>query len=422
MRTRSLSLLTAGMVSVLALSSCGGDSGDDGDVQLRFTWWGSDTRQQITQEIVDRFEEENPGITVEGSFRDGGGFHDQLNVQMAGGDAPDIFQVEDPYLRDYADRGALLELTEFDTSGMEEATADLGMTEEGRFGATVSIVSNSIVANPALFDEAGVDMPDDTSWTWEDYADISSELRAGLDDRYGAATMGANEATLRLWLRQQDRDLFGDDGELLMTVEDAEEFLQFVMDMEEEADFPSASYIDELGSRGLADGPMGSREAAMVGEWATLVLPLVETTGDELQLLRFPSDTGDVQENGEWIKAGMFFAVSADTQHPEEAQEFLNFFINSEEAAEISRMDRGIPANTDARELVLEDASDAETEAFEYVQAVEDAGRDTIPLPPPGGNEVADIATRYLSDVRFGTSTLEEGAQGMIDELEATLG
>lgn len=421
MCNRSFSLVSVGIVSALVLSSCGGDSGDDGDVHLRFTWWGSDTRQQITEEVIDVFEEQNPGITVEGEFRDGDGYHDQLNVQMAGGDAPDIFQVEDPFLRDYADRGALLELTEFDTSGIDDATAELGMTEEGLFGATVSIVSNSIVANPALFEEAGVEMPDDTTWTWEDYASISSQLQANLDDRYGAATMGANEATVRLWLRQQGKDLFGDDGELLMTVEDAEEFLHFVMDVEEEADFPSASYIDELSSRELADGPMGSREAALVGEWATLVLPLVDTTGDELQLLRFPSPTGDVQDNGEWIKAGMFFAVSADTEHPEEAQEFINFFINSDEAAEISRMDRGIPANTDARELALEDASAAETEAFEYVQSVEEAGRDTISLPPPGGNEVADIVSRYLSNVRFGTSSVEEAAEAMVDELEATI-
>ncbi|GAA4914940.1 ABC transporter substrate-binding protein [Nesterenkonia rhizosphaerae] len=423
MRGKSLTVITAGLVSALTLSSCGGASADDGDVVLRFTWWGSDQRQQITQEIIDEFEAQNPGITVEGEYRDGGGYHDQLNVQMAGGDAPDIFQVEDPYLRDYADRGALLELTEFDTSGMEEATADLGLTEEGRFGATVSIVSNALVANPALFEEAGVDLPDDTTWTWDDFAEISAELRANLGDgQYGAATMGANEATVRLWLRQRGKDLFGDDGELLMTVEDAEEFLQFVMDMEEKAEFPSASYIDELSSRGLADGPMGSREAAMVGEWATLMLPLTEATGDELQLLRFPSDTGHVDDNGEWIKAGMFFAVSSGTEHPEEAQQFINFFINSEEAAEISRMDRGIPANTNAREIALVDATAAETEAFEYVQSVEKAGKDTIPLPPPGGNQVAEIVTRYLSEVRFGNSTIENAAQTMVNEIEAALG
>lgn len=47
---------------VLAVSACGG-SGEEGTVQLRFSWWGSDERQSTMNEVIANFEADNPGIT-----------------------------------------------------------------------------------------------------------------------------------------------------------------------------------------------------------------------------------------------------------------------------------------------------------------------------------------------------------------------
>src|SRR5687768_1848980 len=76
-RTRAafIAMTAAG---AMALGACAGGSsggpgsdstqaeeGGDGDgVEIRFSWWGSDDRHQTTQEIIDLFEEKNPGITV----------------------------------------------------------------------------------------------------------------------------------------------------------------------------------------------------------------------------------------------------------------------------------------------------------------------------------------------------------------------
>ena len=53
MNKRHLRLATAVLaVSVLGLTGCGGGAAaDSGDVELRFAWWGSDTRHTQTQEI-----------------------------------------------------------------------------------------------------------------------------------------------------------------------------------------------------------------------------------------------------------------------------------------------------------------------------------------------------------------------------------
>ena len=56
----------------VALASCSGGSGgsgdDGGDIELTFQWWGNDERAALTEEAIDLFEQNNPGITVSGSF------------------------------------------------------------------------------------------------------------------------------------------------------------------------------------------------------------------------------------------------------------------------------------------------------------------------------------------------------------------
>lgn len=417
----SLTTLTA--TSVLLLSACGSTDRGDGDVELRFTWWGTDHRHQQTQEIIDVFEEQNPGITVEPEFRPWDGYIDQLNTQMAGGDAPDIIQMEDQYLREYAQRGQLLAIDEVDFSGFDDGVEDLGRTEEGLFGVTIGIVSFAYIANPALFDEAGVEMPDDTRWTWEDFAALSAELRESLgEQRFGATGVGPAEAISRVWMRQNGQDLFDEDGNFEMTVEDAASYLQWVMELEEAADFPDAVWMAEQEGVALEEMPLATHEAGLGNAWATQVIAFSQAAESHLELLRLPSPTGDVGDNSEWIKASQFLSISSDTDHPEEAQMFVDFFINSEESVEIGGLERGLPANLELRENALQNATEAEAEAAEYTTDVEQDSNEMIPVPPVGASAMAEIVDRFTEEARFGRLSTEEAAEAMIAELEQAFG
>ena len=216
-------------VGALALTACGG--GDDGDVTLTFTWWGSDSRHQATHEIIDLFEEQNPGITIEPSFSDWAGYWDQLATQTAGGQSPDIIQMDPDYLREYAERGALLELDQVDVSGLDEEALENGRTpEEGLVGVTTGINSMVMMANADIFAEAGVEMPDDETWTWDDYLEITSEITENVEGVYGATGPG-QPTDFQMWLRQQDKHLTDDDGALGFEPADAEEYFEHLLDL-----------------------------------------------------------------------------------------------------------------------------------------------------------------------------------------------
>lgn len=424
--TRITQLVAAAMVGAVALSACGADATDDGDadgdqVTLRFTWWGADARVQATNEIIEEFEEQHPNITIDAEYGDWDGYWDQLATQSAGSDEPDIIQMDDKYLREYADRGALLELSDVDVSEFDEEAVDNGRTDDGLFGITTGINALALVANPAIFEEAGVEIPDDTTWTWDDFAEISAEISDSHDAAFG--TNDPNEpGGFQVWLRQQGKHFTTEEGELGFDVDDAAEYFQYYVDMVGEG-IPGAAEISENQSAGPDQSLMGTGEAAMSPWWTNQLPALTEASGEELELLRFPSESGSAEENGMWYKSSMLLSGAASTEHPEEVITFIDFFVNSEEAAELNQMDRGLLGNNQVREHIRPDLEPADERVAEFIEDIEPEveAQPGEPVPALGFSGLQDILYRYEIEVFFENQTPEEAAEDMMTEMEGEL-
>lgn len=100
-------------MGALALAGCGnGQSGDEesGNASLQFAWWGSTERHNKTQAALRAFQKEHPGIKVTTQFSGWDGYWEKLATQTAGGNAPDVIQIDYSYIGEYARRGSLLAL------------------------------------------------------------------------------------------------------------------------------------------------------------------------------------------------------------------------------------------------------------------------------------------------------------------------
>ncbi|MGX5359597.1 ABC transporter substrate-binding protein [Kocuria sp. KH4] len=413
--------VTALAVSALALTGCGSADGasDDGNVELRFAWWGSDTRHQQTQEIIDAFEEQNPGITVVGEYGDYSGYWDKLATQTASNDAPDIIQMDDKYIREYADNGALLDLSDVDVSEIDEEVVDSGRTDEGLFGVATGVNIMAIMANPALYEEAGVELPDDSTWTWQDYSDVAAEI-AEKSEAYGAS--GPNEpAGFQIWLRQQGKELTTADGTLGFEEADAAEYLALQKQLVEDGALPPASVITEDQSPGPDQSLSGTNGAAMGMWWTNQLSALNAASGNQLVPLRFPSSDGSEGGAQLFQKSAMFMSGSARTEHPEEVKKFIDFMVNTEDAGKLNLADRGLPANQSVREAVLPELSEADTVAAEFVEEVQPELGDPMPVPPLGFSTLQEILYRYELDVVFDRSSPEDAARSMVPEMESAI-
>lgn len=420
-RRRAIRSVAALSAAALLLAGCGDDGeGDDEAVELRFVWWGSDARHQNTEEIIEAFEAEHPHITINPTFSEWDGYWDTLATQTAANDAPDIIQMDELYLREYADRGALLELDDVDVSQFEETVVDNGRTEGGLFGVTIGINAFTMLANPDLFEEAGVELPDDTTWTWEDYEEIALELSENLD---GAAGSGNFDETggFQSWTRQQGEHLSSEEGQLGFEVETAESYFEFFLELMDAGAAPSASAMSEDQAVSPDQSMTTTGEVVMRPWWSNQAVALSESSGADLELLRFPSPDGSAEGAAPWYKSSMFLSASGGTEHPEEAQEFIDFFVNSEEAALIDMAERGIPPNAEIRELITEELDGAELRVAEYIEDIEEELGEAEPVPAMGGSAFPDILYRYHDEVLHERMTPAEAAEAMHAEMEAEI-
>ncbi|GAA1175271.1 ABC transporter substrate-binding protein [Nesterenkonia xinjiangensis] len=411
--------LAAAVVGLTACGDGGATQGSDDDVTLEFAFWGSDYRLQLTEEIIETFEAAHPGITVEAAYGDSG-YWDQMATRTAAGDMPDIVQMDDKYLREYADRDALMELSAVDVDGLDPDIVDNGRTEDGLYGVTIGINSFALVANPDLFDEAGVDMPDDSSWTWDDYRDITVELSENLDDGWGAVSLNQPGA-FQVWLRQHGANLTTEDGELGFDEELATDYFQYFRDLMDDGGMPPADALSEDMELGPEQSQAGLGHAALSGWWTNELPTLANASGAEMELLRFPSETGQAEDHGMWFKSSMLLSASSDTEHPEEVQAFIEHFISSEDAGLISLTDRGLPADENVRAAVLDELEGADARSAEFVQDIEPELGEPEPVPAIGFSTMRETLFRYESEVYFDRLTPQEAAAEMMAEMESSL-
>lgn len=390
--------------------------GDGEEINLRFTWWGSDTRQQRTQEIIDAFEEANPGVTISPEPGDWGGYWDRLATQVAANDAPDIIQMDEKYIREYAERGALLDLSDVDVSDMTESTVATGVIDDTPYGIPTGINALMLAANPAVFEEAGVKMPDDSTWTWEDYADVAAQISDS--GAYGAT--GPNEpATFQIWLRQQGKEMTDENGELGFEPADAEAYFQMQLEMLQDGAYPAASILAEDQSPGPDQSLTGTGQVAMGGWWTNQLAGLSTAAGEDLVPLRLPAtDSGDAQL---FYKSSMFMSGNARTEHPEEVARFIDFMVNSEEAGAINLADRGLPANLTVRESVLDELDPADARSAEFLEEIEPELGADLPILPMGFSALQEILYRYELDVFFERTSPADAGQQMYDEFQGVL-
>lgn len=111
----------AGVAS--ALAACGGASSStaassaasgsasavNGDVTIRFTWWGGQTRHDLTQKVLDKYTELNPNVHFETTPSGWDGYFEKLATDTATGGMADIVQMDYMYISTYAKNGSLAE-------------------------------------------------------------------------------------------------------------------------------------------------------------------------------------------------------------------------------------------------------------------------------------------------------------------------
>jgi multiple sugar transport system substrate-binding protein len=434
-------VLAATVAATLALTSCGGGNepttptstapGSETaapaaePVTLRFIWWGNDTRNELTQQVIDLYTSKNPHVTIETETSDFAGYWQKLSTQIAGGAAPDIIQMDEKDLAEYASQGALLDLESvtIDTADWAEGTIDPGRFEGTLYATTWAVNSPVFLANKSLFDKAGIAMPDDTTWTWDQFADLAVQLQtAGGNgaEFFGTENLIGIDGATKIWIRQQGDQQFTDDG-IGFDAETVQPWFTYWKDLMDAGGTAPATATIENQTTPVDQALLGTNRVAIGFQWSNQVNAVGNASGEEIVLLRPPTQTGKATDAQLWYKSSMYLSASSKTEHPEEVAAFINFLMNDEEAGAILGTERGVPTNLKVREAIAGDLSEGNVKVVDFMEAISTELGTGGAVPLPGGGQSETIQRRATDAVLRGNLDPAAAATQFVTELKTEL-
>lgn len=182
---------------LISLTACGagtggdggsGDSGSEDEITLRFSWWGGDSRHQATLDVIELYESKHPGIKIEAECGGADGYKDKRMTEMAGKNAPDIMQIDAPWLYEMQTQfDAFADLSQFedvlDMSGFDEDFVNSHCALDGTiYGLPTGINGTYMLMNTAILDAAGIDSTQE--WTWDSLLEDGAKVHASDPEAY----------------------------------------------------------------------------------------------------------------------------------------------------------------------------------------------------------------------------------------------
>jgi len=293
---------------------------------LTFWHYWDGANGQVLQSLIDRYQEENPGVTIEAVFTPGGELTAKLQTAIAGRQTPTMAIADLVAMPLLTGSGALAPLndyiatSELDMKDYFEGPLVYGMHEGQRYSLPVSASNLGLFWNKELFEQAGLD-PNTPPRTWDELVEFSETIKEETGKWGFELFTQGGEGTSWQWqvyLWEGGGDVLTDDlSAPAFNSEAGREALRFWVDL-----------VHEHGVSPLEPwGLFGRGEAAMVmdGSWMTQFFPM--QVSFELGSATFPIPAdGQPATNmgGEQV-----FIFEGDEEAKQAAWDFIEWFSST---------------------------------------------------------------------------------------------
>ncbi|WP_195909169.1 ABC transporter substrate-binding protein [Microlunatus sp. Gsoil 973] len=424
-RRSFLGIGSAGLAA--ALVGCSGASGSKGSTTkatIRAAFYGGDPVLAGLKQAFDTYTTKHQGVTITPELTPFGDYWSKLSTQVAGRNAPDVLRMSMSYFADYAQRGALLDLTDKIGSGIKISELDKDVASSGKiadqtYGIGQSSISHAVFTRPELWEKAKVDAPP-ADWTWDSFAEwakgFASEAGSGT---YGTTDAGGNLQIFEPFARQHGHDLFSADGKALAVPADVvEEWLGYWDGLRRAKAAPPLDVSAEAGD--FDTNLMTKGRAPLTFGWVqqiTFYAPLIDASVD---IAALPSaKAGSVE--GQFIKALDFWSISAQSRNIDASVALVDFLINDPAAIKAIGLNLGVPPSEAARRALGSDPKSAEGKAIGYVERIKDRVGPPPGAWPKGYGDLLQSFARLNEDVGFGKSNPAKAAAGFVEGARKSL-
>lgn len=337
----------------------GGTSTDSSNdkVELRFSWWGGDSRHNATLDALKAFEAKYPNITVKAEYGAWSGWQENIATQLAGKQEADVLQINWNWISQFSANGdKFYDLNKLDTVSKANYPADLLelMSVNGSLqGLPVGTTGRVFYWNETTFAEAGLAVPT----TFAEIIAAGEVFKTKLgDDHYPLALGEWDRMLMMVYYLQQVYGLeWATDGKVNYTTEQVQEGLDFITMLEDKHVIPTLSTLSGDGATSLDKNPKWmDGNYAGIYEWDSSASKFQSalSEGQNFVIGQFPTDLGTNKSGFTKISLGL--AISANTKHPEEAALLLEFLTTDPEGVKILGLERGTVSNSAAEATLVE--------------------------------------------------------------------
>ncbi|OKI68871.1 ABC transporter substrate-binding protein [Micromonospora sp. CB01531] len=376
-------LLTGGLVG------CGPEEQhpvDDGPVELSVFWWGGTARTEATERALRLYSARHPKVQFRVTWQGLTGYYDRLATQATGGNVPDLFQIDDTVLTEYARREIVLDLSGYvaerrlDLRGLPENLARYGQVDGHTVAVPAAQTYAALVYNRDLLRRLGLPEPR-LGMPWPEYVQWAARLTRASGNRVAGTTDPSGDyRALWLWLRGQggelyrERQLGFDSGELLRWFE--------FWEVARNSRATAGTALMELADTGGLDRQLVvTGQAAASFAWAHEFPELQSRTRDELGLTSFPGSPA-----AQWPRASMYWAAFRGTRHPAVVADVINFLTTDTEAGRILGTERGLNPSVPVRQSIVDGVTDPAAKQLATLGVDLDSVTGPAPAPPPRGH------------------------------------
>ncbi|MDE6034782.1 MAG: ABC transporter substrate-binding protein [Ruminococcus sp.] len=403
-------LAITGSISLILFTACSGRepvvTQQEKQTEINLSWWGTDARNRYTIKAVEIFEEQHPDIKVNCSYSEWSGYEERSKIQMRSNTEADVMQINFSWLSQYSEDGKgyydINELENFDISNFSEDFLKYGIKKNHLNAVPIAMNAETVYINQDIYNKYGLDVPQ----TWDDLFRSADVMK-----KDGVYPMSGASKSIWLYLIAHTEQVTGKKiikkNKLNFKAKDFQNMIEFYKELVDRSVIPQLEYYD---SKEIAKGTYAG-SIAWVSDATNYFGSMIE---DGVNIVTADYTTTDGKDVGEgwYAKPATMYAISKNTQHPEEAGLLLDFLMNSPEMAELQGVEKGIPLSRTAKKTIEKNYM---LYGIQYEASQKMEGCELAELSPVlENNSLIDAFFSACNDVIYDKATAKESAENLM--------
>jgi N,N'-diacetylchitobiose transport system substrate-binding protein len=418
--------LSAVLVAVaLSAAACGGggaEGGDDaasGEGKTLTVWIMEGTNPDpgpFFDEVERAFTAET-GAKLDVQFVPWASAHDKFTTAIAGGTTPDVAEVGTTWTPEFAQAGALMDLTDrvkgSDASGdLVEGLVEAGTVDGKLYGMPWYAGVRSIIYRTDVFAEVGVEPPT----TWDEWVQVGEKIKAAKPDMIPMPVAGDNEYGVYPFVWGAGGEIATQDGGTWTSQLDsaeAQEGIQFYADLalEHGLSTPAATTWKETD---LRDAFSRGEVAMMIsGSWTPGAI--VEANPDlegKLGAFAIPGPDGGLSPS---FVGGSHLGIFEGTENPDLAWTFVEMMTTGEFAKKWGEQSGFFPGTNSLLEQVI---AKNDPLVAPFAKQMVEAGKSVPVTPLYGQVQGKKTVPAMMQSILSGKRTVEQATSDAAAEMD----